>query len=188
MRAWPGEILIVTVSTSTPNGGPVGNDVLAQFRRDFEERARSADALARAKELRKQQLDAESHTRAEDVVRLVEAIGASLTRPPLPYVKFKVLHRFGSQRSTSRIDSWAGELEWTGAGCRRSLRIEVNQKDGVFRWYWSAGDDHQAEQTLEIERVSEDLIKRLVASIADEETFDAGLVPLAPISRAVESQ
>jgi len=35
--------------------------------------------------------------------------------------------------------------------------------------------------------VSEDLIQRLVASIADEKTFDAGQVPLAPISRVVES-
>lgn len=165
----------------------MGDDMLAQFRRDFEERARSADALARTKDRRKQQLDAESHTRAEDVVRLIEAIGAALTRPPLPYVKFKILHRFGSQRSTSRVASWAGELEWTGAGRRRSLRLEVNQKDGIFRWYWSAGDDHQAEQSLAIERVSEDLIKRLVASIADEETFDAGQVPLAPVPRAVES-
>ena len=166
----------------------MSNNVLAQFRRDFEERARSADALARTKDLRRQQLDAESHTRAEDIVRLVEAIGGALTRPPLPYVKFKILHRFDSQRSTPRIASWAGELEWTGAGCRRSLRIEVNQKDGLFRWYWSAGDDHQAEQTLEIESVSEDLIKRLVASIADEETFDAGQVPLGPVSRAVDTR
>jgi hypothetical protein len=164
----------------------MGNDVLAQFRRDFEERARRADTLARTKDLRRQELDAASHTRAEDIVRLVEAIGAALTRPPLPYVKFKVLHRFGSQRSTSRMASWAGELEWTGAGCRRSLRIEVDEKDGMFRWYWSAGGDHRAEQTLEIESVSEDLIKRLVASIADEEMFDAGQVPLAPVSRAVE--
>jgi hypothetical protein len=50
------------------------------------------------------------------------------------------------QRGTSPIASWAGAFERTGAGCRRSLRIEVNQKDGMFRWYWSAGDDHQAEQ------------------------------------------
>ena len=114
-------------------------------------------------------------------------MGAALTRPPLPYVKFKVLHRFGSQRSTSRIASWAGEVEWTGAGCRRSLRIEVNQKDGLFRWYWSAGDDHQVEQALEIESVSEELIQRLIASITDEETFDAGQVPTAPVSRTAES-
>jgi hypothetical protein len=165
----------------------MGNGMLDQFRRDFEERARSADALAKAKDLRRHQLDAESHTRAEDVVRLVEAIGAALTRPPLPYVKFKVLHRLGSQPNTSRIASWAGELEWTGAGCRRRLRIEVNQKDGVFRWYWSTGDDHQVEQTLEIESVSESLIKDLVASIADEETFAAGQVPPVPVARAVES-
>lgn len=165
----------------------MGNGMLDQFRRDFEERARAADALARAKDLQRHQLDADRHTRAEDVVRLVEAIGAALTRPPLPYVKFKVLHRFGSQPNTSRIASWAGELEWTGAGCRRSLRIEVNQKDGLFRWYWSAGDDHQAEQSLEMASVSEDLIKRLVASIADEETFAAGQVPPAPVSRAAEN-
>ena len=166
----------------------MGGHVLDQFRREFEERARCADAVARTKDLQRRQLDAESLTRAEDIVRLVEAIGAALTRPPLPYVKFKILHRFGSQRSTSRVASWAGELEWTGAGCRRSLRIEVNQKDGLFRWYWSAGDDHQAEQTLDIETVSEDLIKRLVASIADEETFDAGQVPTAPVPRAVEGR
>ena len=35
MRSWPGEILIVTVPTSTPIGGTVGNNVLGQFRRDF---------------------------------------------------------------------------------------------------------------------------------------------------------
>ena len=58
----------------------------------------------------------------------------------------------------------------------------------MFRWYWSTGDDHEAEQTPEIESVPEDLIKRLVASIADEETFDAGQVPFAPVSRAVESE
>ena len=46
----------------------MSKDMLAQFRRDFEERARKADALARAKDLRRQQLDAESQTRAEDVV------------------------------------------------------------------------------------------------------------------------
>ena len=166
----------------------MGNGMLDQFRRDFEERARSADALARTKDLRRRRLDAEGHARAEDVVRLVETIGVALTRPPLPYVKFKVLHRLGSQPNTSRIASWVGELEWTGAGCRRSLRIEVNQKDGLFRWYWSAGDDQPTEQTLEIESVSESLIKDLVASIADEETFAAGQVPLASVSRPVESE
>lgn len=162
----------------------MGNDMLAQFRREFEERARDADAVARAKDLRQRQIDAESHSRAEEVVRLIEAIGTTLTRPPLPYVKFKVLHRFGSQRGMSPIASWSGEFEWTGVGCRRSLRLEVNQGDGMFRWYWSAGDDHQSEQTLAIESVSEDLIKSIVASIADEETFDAGRVPLAPVSPA----
>jgi hypothetical protein len=162
----------------------VGSDVLAQFRREFEERARAADAVARAKDLRRRQLDAESHSRAEEVVRLVEAIGTALTRPPLPYVKFKVLHRFGSQRGMAPVASWSGEFEWTGVGRRRSLRLEVNQGDGMFRWYWSAGDDHQGEEVVMIESVTEDLIKGIVASIADEETFDAGRVPLAPVSRA----
>ena len=109
-------------------------------------------------------------------------IGTALTRPPLPYVKFKVLHRFGSQRGISPIASWSGELEWTGVGCRRTLRLEVNQGDGMFRWYWSAGDDHQSEQALAIESVSEDLIKSIIASIADEETFDAGRVPLVTVA------
>jgi hypothetical protein len=166
----------------------VGNDGLAQFRRDFEGRAREADALASSKDLRRQQLAAKSHARAEEVARLVEAVGTALTRPPLPYVKFKVLHRFGSQRGTSPIASWAGELEWTGAGCRRSLRLEVDQVDGLFRWYWSAGDEHQAEESLDIESASEDLIKHLVTSIADEETFDAGQVPVAPVSHAAASE
>lgn len=162
----------------------MGNDVLTQFRRDFEERARNADAAARAKDLRRQEVLALSHARAEEVARLIEAIGTALTRPPLPYVKFKVLHRFGSQRGTSSVASWAGELEWTGAGCRRSLRLEVNQADGKLRWYWSAGDDHQAEETVDIERVSEDLITSIVAGITDGETFDGGQVPKSPASRA----
>jgi hypothetical protein len=162
----------------------VDKDVLAQFRREFEERARAADDIARAKDLRRQQIDAESHSRAEEVVRLIEAIGTALTRPPLPYVKFKVLHRFGSQRGMSPVASWSGEFEWTGVGSRRSLRLEVNQGDGMFRWYWGAGDDHQREETVTIESVSEDLIKNIVASIADEETFHAGRVPLAPVPGA----
>jgi hypothetical protein len=161
--------------------------MLGQFRRDFEERARAADAVARAKDLRRQQIDAESHSRAEEVVRIIEAIGTALTRPPLPYVKFKILHRFGSQRGLSPIASWSGEFEWTGVGCRRSLRLEVNQGDGMFRWYWSAGDGHQGEESAAIERASEDLIMNIVASIADEETFDAGRVPLAPPSRPNDS-
>ena len=165
----------------------MGNDVFAQFRRDFEERARSADAVARAKDLRRQQLDAASHSRAEEVVRLIEAIGTALTRPPMPYVKFRVLHRFGSQRGMSPVASWSGEIEWTGVGRRRSLRLDVNQADGTFRWYWSAGDDHQVEETLALEKVSEDLIKSIVVLITDEATFDAGQVPVAPITHASDS-
>ena len=156
------------------------NDVLVQFRRDFEERARDADAIARANDLRRQEVDAQSHARAEEVASLIEAIGTVLTRPPLPYVKFKVLHRFGSQRGTSSVASWAGEFEWTGAGCRRSLRLEVNQADGKFRWYWSAGDDHQAEETVDIERVSEALVTSIVTAISDGEIFDGGQVPQVP--------
>lgn len=158
-------------------------DPLARFRRDFEERARHADSLARAEDLRRQQLEVLSHARAEEVAGLIEGVGTALTRPPLPYIKFKVLHRFSSQRGTSPIASWAGEFEWTGAGCRRSLRLEVNQGDGKFRWYWSAGDDHQAEETMDIEAVSEDLIKTIVAAITEGETFDGGRVPQVPISR-----
>jgi hypothetical protein len=159
----------------------VGNDVLAQFRREFEERAGNADALARAKDLQKQQQDAARLAGAEKAIRLVEAIGAALTHPPLPYVKFSVLHRPGGQHGTSVNASWAGELEWTGAGARRSLRIEISQKDGMFRWYWSDGADHQAEQALDVEYVSDELIASIVASITDGETFDAGQVPRAPV-------
>jgi hypothetical protein len=157
------------------------NDAYAQFRQQFEERARSADALARATILKTQQRDAKRLARTVEAVRLVEEIGTALTRPPLPYVKFSVLHRPGAQRGTSPVGSWAGELAWTGAGARRSLRIEISQKDGMFRWYWSAGEDHQAEQTLAVEHVTEDLVKQIVTSIADGETFDAGQVPPTPV-------
>jgi hypothetical protein len=159
-------------------------DALAQFRQELEEQARAADALARAKDLHRRQLVATSEARAEEVARMIEAIGTALTRPPLPYVKFKVLHRFGSQRGMSPIASWAGELEWTGAGCRRSLRLEVNQADGMLRWYWSAGDDHQVEQKIDVESVSERLLKSLILAITDEDTFDRGRVPLPPTTAA----
>jgi hypothetical protein len=86
----------------------VGNDGLAQFRRDFEGRAREADALASAKDVQRQQLVAKSHARAEEVARLVEAVGSALTRPPLPYVKFKVLHRL--RRRWSEADGDGGSL------------------------------------------------------------------------------
>jgi hypothetical protein len=94
------------------------------------------------------------------------------------------LHRFGSQRGMAPIASWAGELEWTGAGCRRSLRLEVNRDDGMLRWYWSAGDDHQVEETIDVESVSERLIKSLILAITDKETFDSGPVPLPPTTAA----
>ena len=64
------------------------------------------------------------------------------------------------------------------AGCERAAvqhrQLACGRKD--------RGDDHQSEQTLAIESVSEELIKRIVASIADEESFDAGRVPLVPVA------
>jgi hypothetical protein len=161
----------------------VGDDVLAQFRRDFEGLARNADAIAKANDLRRKQAVALRHARAEEVARLIEAIGAALSRPPLPYVKFKILHRFGSQPGASPITSWAGELKWTGAGSRRSLRLEVSQADGMLRWYWSAEGDLQVEEAVDIDLVSGDLVKSLVAAITEGETFDGGQVPRATISR-----
>jgi hypothetical protein len=161
----------------------VGIDELATFRQELEERARTAHGAAMAKDLCHRQLVAKCQARAEEVVRMIEAVGRALSRPPLPYVRFKVLHRFGSQRGMAPIASWASEIEWTGAGCRRSLRLEVNQADGVFRWYWSAGDDHQSEESMDVESVSEDLIKKIVVAITDGETFDSGGVPPSPVAQ-----